>query len=65
MVPKAMEVIPESNEVKEKGGSPHTYKWTQNLGHLSVLWASQVARVVKNLLANAGNLEDVGSIPGT
>ena len=31
----------------------------------SLIGASQVARVVKNLLANAGNLKDVGLIPGT
>ena len=28
------------------------------------LWASQVAPVVKNLPANAGDLRDVGLIPG-
>ena len=27
-------------------------------------WASQVALVVKNLPANAGDLRDMGSIPG-
>ena len=27
------------------------------------IWASQVALVVRNLLANAGNVRDVGSIP--
>ena len=27
-------------------------------------WASQVALVVKNLPANAGDIRDVGSIPG-
>ena len=29
------------------------------------LWASQVALVVKNLPANAGDIRDVGSIPGS
>ena len=29
-----------------------------------VRWASQVALVVKNLLANAGDIRDSGSIPG-
>ena len=29
-----------------------------------VNWASQVVLVVKNMLANAGDLRDVGSIPG-
>ena len=29
-----------------------------------VLWASQVALVVKNLPANAGDIRDMGSIPG-
>ena len=28
-------------------------------------WASQVSLVVKNLLANAGNIGDPGSIPGS
>ena len=28
-------------------------------------WASQMALVVKNPLANAGDLRDVGSIPGS
>ena len=28
------------------------------------VWASQVALVVKNLPANAGDVRDVGSIPG-
>ena len=28
------------------------------------MWASQVAVVVKNPLANAGDMRDVGSIPG-
>ena len=28
-------------------------------------WASQVAPVVKNLSANAGDIRDVGSIPGS
>ena len=28
-------------------------------------WASQVARVVKNLPANVGDLTEVGSIPGS
>ena len=31
---------------------------------LSTPWASQVALVVKNLPANAGDVRDVGSIPG-
>ena len=33
------------------------------LGHM-VAWASQVALVVKNLPANAGDIRDVGLIPG-
>ena len=32
---------------------------------LKLLWASQVALVVKNPLANAGNIRDRGSIPGS
>ena len=34
------------------------------LGNGSIEWASQVARVAKNLPANAGNIRDAGSIPG-
>ena len=30
----------------------------------SGMWASQVALVLKNLPANAGDIRDVGSIPG-
>ena len=32
---------------------------------ISAHWASQVALVVKNLLANAGDIREVGSIPGS
>ena len=32
---------------------------------LSETWASQVALVVKSLPANAGDIRDVGSIPGS
>ena len=32
---------------------------------LCLLWASQVALVVKNLLATAGDIKDMGSIPGS
>ena len=33
------------------------------LDNLSFCWASQVALVVKNLVANAGDIRDEGSIP--
>ena len=39
-------------ELKKKSGYLH-------------IWASQVALVVKNMLANAGDLRDMGSIPGS
>ena len=32
---------------------------------VSAHWASQVALVVKNLLTNAGDIREVGSIPGS
>ena len=32
---------------------------------LGYFWASQVAPVVKNLPANAGDVRDMGSIPGS
>ena len=34
------------------------------MASISYIWASQVAPVIKNLPANAGNIRDVGSIPG-
>ena len=34
-------------------------------GQLYCRWASQVALVVKNLTANAGDIRDEGSIPGS
>ena len=34
------------------------------IGHLPCVRASQVALVVKNLPANAGDVRDAGSIPG-
>ena len=34
------------------------------LQEFSQLWASPVALVVKNLSANAGDMRDVGSVPG-
>ena len=37
--------------------------WTESPSR-SETWASQVALVVKNLPANAGNIRDLGSIPG-
>ena len=33
--------------------------------HYTIIWASQVARLVKNLPAIAGDSRDVGSIPGS
>ena len=33
--------------------------------HKEVFWASQVALMVKNPSANAGDLRDVGSVPGS
>ena len=33
--------------------------------HLMILWGCQVARVVKNPPVNAGDIRDVGSIPGS
>ena len=40
--------------------------WIVEFGiHTPSFWASQVVLVVKNLPANAGNIIDVGSIPGS
>jgi len=33
--------------------------------HYTIIWASQVAQLVKNLPAIAGDSRDVGSIPGS
>ena len=40
------------------------YKWYTFYSIYEVLWASQVALVVKNLPANSGDLREVDSIPG-
>ena len=40
-----------------------TAKWISHT--YTYIWASQVARVVKNPTANAGDLRDAGSIPGS
>ena len=40
--------------------------WNPNHGHYcDLFWASQVALMVKNPPANAGDTRDVGSIPGS
>ena len=41
--------------------NPLSYLGTCHLTY----WASQLALVVKNLTANAGDIRDVGSIPGS
>ena len=35
------------------------------LKHLSIIWASRVVLMVKNLPANSGDIKDAGSIPGS
>ena len=35
-----------------------------NKNQMQSIWASQMVLVVKNLSANAGDIRDVGSIPG-
>ena len=37
----------------------------KNMRKLLIYWASQVTLVVKNLPANAGDVRDKGSIPGS
>ena len=39
--------------------------WTNLATTTKIVSASQVVLVVKNLLANAGAIRDVGSIPGS
>ena len=41
-----------------------TKSWTIFVCLLILFWASKVALVVKNLPASAGDVRDVGSIPG-
>ena len=36
-----------------------------HITHQGAVWASQVALVVKNLVASAGDAEEIGSIPGS
>ena len=40
------------------------YLYFQIIHYYTIHWASQVALVIKNPPANAGNMRDVGSIPG-
>ena len=40
---------------------PHIYMYTNTYTHI---WASQEALVVKNSPANAGDIRDVGPVPG-
>ena len=42
--------------------SPRVILLSSNV--VSPLWASQVGLVVKNLLAKAGDIRDLGSVPG-
>ena len=46
-------------------GTLGTSKGTGLCGEKSLPWASQVVLVVKNLPANAGDIRDSGSIPGS
>ena len=54
-------------EEKDIDGMPE-WQWPGDhlffLQELSQLWASPGALVVKNLSASAGDMRDVGSIPG-
>ena len=44
--------------------NPRTLSYDSSIVHLRVsIWVSQVALVVKNLLANTGDVRDAGSIP--
>lgn len=66
MVPKAMEVIPESNGgVKRKEVHPMPTSGPRIQELKCLMEGFPISSVVKNFLANAGNLEDVGLIPGT
>ena len=39
--------------------------WVPSLGWENILWAFQMALVVKKLPANAGDMRDMGLIPGS
>ena len=46
-------------------GVTQSWTWLSDLTHFHcVKWASPVAQLVKNLPANAGDVRDMGSIPG-
>ena len=48
-------------EVRRRGGAC----WKEYLCVCVCVWASQAVRVEKNLPANAGDIRDVGLIPGS
>ena len=52
----------QSPNLLDRQGRPLTMEYFYS--HVIYLWASQVALVIKNLPANAGDRRDTGSIPG-
>ena len=48
----------------DRAWAPKTHSWVQNSALTLPTWAPQVALVVKNLPANAGDIRDAGSVPG-
>ena len=67
MTPSQAHSLPffSSSAIPSRLGNPGAvYVAVHSLGHLDLLWVSQVALVVKNPPATAGDVGDLGSIPG-
>ena len=67
MTPSQAHLLPffSSSAIPSHLGNPGAvYVAVHSLGYLDSLWVSQVALVVKNLTATAGDVGDLGSIPG-
>ena len=58
-------LVTEGKNCRSKSGPKVSKELSEKSLKFAGKWASQVARVVKNSPANAGNLRDPGSIPGS
>ena len=58
-------LVTEGKNCRSKSGPKVSKELSEKSLKFAGKWASQVAQVVKNSPANAGNLRDPGSIPGS